>query len=97
MKQMLAGLSLILALSSDEMQDAYDSYRNIESALTQFEFQGVGIDLKGKKVSYPLKESVLYFEIDRDYAGKPLYRLTYRISSENVQAYLKRLQRASQR
>ena len=90
-----------LLFSNLQFQDnyfhrTYHNLRELEHRITSIEFQGLNINLKEKKISYPSGNNLIYFYVKNDHNGEPLYSLAY-IHTFNVQAYLQKLQRASQR
>ena len=79
-----------------KIQDAYETIKTLEEDMTHLKFQGLDIDVKDKTITYPFQESRLYFKIDKDHNGKPLYHLKYNFYLKNVQTYIKKLQRIAQ-
>src|SRR3989344_5143507 len=88
--------SLNLQIQDRLIPSLTDAYKTLENKITDVNIQGFNIDLKRKTVKYHSLESNLYFQIKKDHNGESLYVLTYNFNSEDVQAYLEKLQRALQ-
>ncbi len=77
-----------------EINQLYDDLRSIDNISRNIEFQGLKINLRGKKINH-MDYPNFYFLVNDDHNGKPLYWLRYYFSEEDVQSYIKKLQRTS--
>jgi len=101
MKLKLALATLLIPLStafSQELQESikevYNEYTSLETKLTIYQIENLGLNLKKKQIKYPLGRSTLYLNL-KEWNGKPLYLLTYRFYLEDVPSLVKRLRGAS--
>ena len=101
MKLKLALATLLIPLStafSQELQESikevYNEYTSLETKLTIYQIENLGLNLKKKQIKYPLGRSTLYLNL-KEWNGKPLYLLTYRFYLEDVPSIVKRLRGAS--
>ena len=85
-----------LQFQDNYIQRTYHNLRELEHRITSIEFQGLNIDIKKRRISYPSGNNSFYFYVKDDHNGEHLYSIAY-IHTFDVQAYLQRLQRASQR
>ena len=74
----------------------YQDLTSIDNISRNIKFQDLRINLRERKISY-MDYPNLYFLINDDHNGKPLYWLRYYFKQEDVQSYLKKLQRTLQR
>ena len=104
MKIRLTLASLILSFNTVNAETDYLSLKNqlyqdltiIDSISRNIKFQGLRINLREKKINH-MNYPNIYFLINDDHNGKPLYWLRYYFKQEDVQPYLKKLQRTLQR
>ena len=104
MKIKLALTSLLLSFNMANAESDYLSFKinqlsndikSIDSISRNIKFQEFRINLRERKINnmnYPN----LYFLINDDHNGKPLYWLRYYFKQEDVQPYLEKLQRTLQ-
>ena len=74
----------------------YQDLTSIDNISRNIKFQDLRINLRERKINHTDYPN-LYFLLNDDHNGKPLYWLRYYFKQEDVQSYLKKLQRTLQR